>query len=119
MIALLLAALGKGTSWGLWARRYATVAATVGIAISTWHYTVEWYPELEPANVCALDNPCTLIWFRRMGFVTIPFMAWCGFAAVLGLLFLARSKHALLSDLDDSAELDGPGESPADAARLG
>lgn len=72
------------------ARWYALASASVGLCISAWHYLVEWFPSLEPSNVCALDNPCTTVWFRRMGFVTIPFMAGCGFAAIIALLLTRR-----------------------------
>ncbi len=90
-LVLVLAVLGT-TRWRP-ARWYALVAASVGLCISSWHYLVEWYPSLEPSNVCALDNPCTTVWFRRMGFVTIPFMAGCGFLAIIALL-LTRVRPA-------------------------
>lgn len=80
-------------------RWYALASAAVGLCISSWHYLVEWFPSLEPTNVCALDNPCTTVWFRRMGFVTIPFMAGCGFAAILALL-ITRQPVADEADAD-------------------
>ena len=64
---------------------YAVPLALVGAAVSTYHYIVEWYPTLE-SSVCSLDVPCTTIWFRRFGFVTLPFMALCGFLSVAILL---------------------------------
>ncbi len=76
-----------------WFRRYGLVAASVGAAISAWHYLVEWFPDLEPSNVCEIANPCTTVWFRRMGFVTIPFMALCGFVTILFLL-TARTQES-------------------------
>lgn len=75
-----------------WFRRYGLVSATVGVAISSWHYLVEWFPDLEPSNVCEIANPCTTVWFRRMGFVTIPFMALSGFLAII-LLLTARPQE--------------------------
>lgn len=76
-----------------WFRRYGLLSAGVGACISTWHYLVEWFPDLEPSNVCEIANPCTTVWFRRMGFVTIPFMALCGFVSILFLL-TARSEES-------------------------
>lgn len=61
--------------------------AAVGALVSIYHYLIEWNPSLE--TVCDPFNPCSLIWFRRFGFVTLPFMALCGFAAVIGLTLLA------------------------------
>lgn len=65
------------------ARWYMVPMAVVGAGISTWHYLVEWYPELE-GDSCALFGPaCSDLWFRRFGFVTLAFMALCGFVAVV------------------------------------
>jgi hypothetical protein len=36
--------------------------------------------------VCAIAVPCTVPWFREMGFVTLAFMALCGFVAILVLV---------------------------------
>ena len=64
---------------------YAIVLAGVGSVVSTYHYLLEWNPTWE-SNVCAIDVPCTTIWFREFGFVTLCFMALCGFASVIILL---------------------------------
>ena len=93
MYPLVLALAGYALTKNRWFRRYARVGAGVGIAISTWHYLVEWFPSLEPSNVCEIANPCTTVWFRRMGFVTIPFMALSGFLAITFLL-LSRPEES-------------------------
>ena len=67
-------------------RFYAWPLAIIGAAISTYHYLVEWWPELESEGVCSMTVSCTIVWFRRLGFVTLPFMALCGFLAVIVLL---------------------------------
>jgi hypothetical protein len=54
---------------------------------------VEWYPTLE-SNVCAIDVPCTTIWFREFGFVTLPFMALCGFVSIIILLSTTFTRSA-------------------------
>lgn len=64
---------------------YAVSLAAVGICVSTYHYLVEWFPTLE-TNVCSVDVPCTTVWFRKFGFVSLAFMALCGFAAVITVL---------------------------------
>jgi len=64
---------------------YVTVLASVGLVISAYHYLVEWFPTLE-SDVCSLDVPCTTIWFRMFGFVTLPFMALCGYVSIIILL---------------------------------
>ena len=64
---------------------YAIVLASVGCVVSTYHYLLEWNPTWE-SNVCAIDVPCTTIWFREFGFVTLSFMALCGFVSIIILL---------------------------------
>jgi disulfide bond formation protein DsbB len=64
---------------------YALPLAAIGIVISGYHYLIEWYPSLE-ATACDPVTPCTVVWFRRFGFVSLPFMAGCGFLAIIALL---------------------------------
>lgn len=64
---------------------YAVVLAGIGSVVSTYHYLLEWNPTWE-SNVCSLDVPCTTIWFREFGFVTLPFMALCGYVSIIILL---------------------------------
>jgi hypothetical protein len=66
---------------------YAVPLAALGIIISIYHYVIEWFPQLE-TSACSVTAPCTAIWFREFGFVTLSFMAMCGFAAVLALMLL-------------------------------
>lgn len=69
-------------------RPYAAVLAGIGAVISTYHVVLERYPTLE-SSVCDPTNPCTLIWVRRFGYLTIPAMALSGFAVILTLLAAA------------------------------
>jgi disulfide bond formation protein DsbB len=64
--------------------RYTIVLAPLGLVVSTYHYLLEWYPTLE-TNVCSLDVPCTAVWFRELGFVTLCFMAGCAFITVIAV----------------------------------
>ena len=41
--------------------------------------------ELHARPFPSLEVPCTTIWFREFGFATLPFMAMCGFAAIMAL----------------------------------
>ena len=70
------------------------VLAGIGISISTWHVLLERFPSLESSQTCDLSNPCSLIWVERLGYLTIPAMAWSGFALILTLLALDwRTPH--------------------------
>jgi disulfide bond formation protein DsbB len=84
-VILLVAAIRRDRS----VRWYAIPLAGIGACISIYHYLVEWHPRLE-GDVCDPTNPCSLVWFREFGFVTLPLMALCGFAAIIALLAPAR-----------------------------
>lgn len=75
--------------------RYLIVLASVGLIISTYHYLLEWYPSLE-SDVCSVNVPCTTIWFREFGFVTLSFIAGSTFLAVIALsvLSIRRPDHS-------------------------
>lgn len=70
-------------------RPYAATLAGIGSLISTYHVLVERFPDLE-SSTCDPANPCSLIWFERFGFLTLPAMALTGFAAILVLMAVAR-----------------------------
>jgi disulfide bond formation protein DsbB len=73
---------------------YAIVLAVLGSVVSTYHYLLEWNPTWE-SNVCSLDVPCTTIWFREFGFVTLPFMALCGYVSIIILLTTTHRPKAV------------------------
>jgi disulfide bond formation protein DsbB len=85
---LVLAAARRDTG----IRIYAAVLAGIGAVIATYHVVLERYPTLE-SSVCDPANPCTLIWVKRFGYLTIPGMALSGFAVILVLLALARPEE--------------------------
>jgi disulfide bond formation protein DsbB len=68
----------------------ALALAAVGAAVAGYHMLLERYPTLE-SDICEPRNPCTLIWVRRFGYLTIPGMALSGFLLVITLLLVARS----------------------------
>ena len=77
-VILIVAAFTKDSR--VW--RYATPLATIGITVSTYHWFLERFPNLD-AGVCDVEVPCEFVWFENFGFVTLPFMAFTGFLAVL------------------------------------
>ncbi|MFM7063955.1 MAG: disulfide bond formation protein B [Actinomycetes bacterium] len=84
-VVLLAAWLTKKVRW------WAFVLPAAGLAISTYHYLLERFPD-SVAKVCPKDGPdcsVTLIW--KFHFLSIPGMAWAGFAAILTLLALAAA----------------------------
>ncbi len=88
-------------------RWYAVPLAGIGIAISLYHYLIEWNPEWE-ATSCDITVPCTTPYFRAFGFVSISFMALSGFAAILALLLLVPAPNDVA--LNDVALDDPPNQ---------
>ena len=69
-------------------RPYAAALAAIGACISAYHVALERHPEWE-SSVCDPKNPCTLIWVKRLGYLTIPTMALSGFALIITLLVIS------------------------------
>lgn len=84
-IVLSIAALkrDRGVRW------YVLPVAALGLCVSVYHYTIEWFPTLEKTS-CALEAPCTQVWFRAFGFSSLAFMAGCGFIAIITLLLCSQ-----------------------------
>lgn len=65
------------------ARWYTVPLATIGLAISTYHYLIE-RGVVADSESCALFGPsCADVWFEQFGFVTLAFMALAGFVAII------------------------------------
>jgi disulfide bond formation protein DsbB len=75
------------------ARRYAAPLAAIGAVIATYHYLLEWFPSLD-SGVCSATTPCSVVWFRQLGFVSLPYLALSAFLLTLSLLWLAREPEA-------------------------
>lgn len=77
---------------GLWPRAaritrvIGMVVAAVGAGIAFYHWLVERVPALAETTSCSLTVPCSVPWFTRLGFVTIAWMAFSGFMAILAFL---------------------------------
>jgi disulfide bond formation protein DsbB len=66
-------------------RWYAVPVAIIGAAISTYHYVLEWFPAID-TGACHVGIPCTAVWFREFGFVSLPFLALTAFLLIIVLL---------------------------------
>jgi disulfide bond formation protein DsbB len=75
-------------------RLYAIPLAAVGAAISAYHYLLEWFPSLD-AGACTIGIPCTQVWFRQFGFISLPLLALIAFLLVIGFLLLALREEGV------------------------
>ena len=94
-------------------RRYVLPLASIGGCVSIYHILVERFPSLESSRLCDPSNPCSIRWVERFGFVTIPVMALCGFALIVGLLLYPAVRWSAADGVDgDSAEQDDEPPTP-------
>ena len=84
-------------------RPFAAGLAAIGSLISTYHILVERGIVKESAS-CDPTNPCSLIWVKRLGYLTIPTMALSGFLLILTLLAVSRAGDRLDDDPSDLPE---------------
>lgn len=83
-LAVVLAVAALRSDRGV--RRYVWPIIAIGGVISTYHYLLEWFPEID-TGTCSLTIPCDFVWFRQFGFVTLSYMALSGFL-LIGVLLL-------------------------------
>ncbi len=74
-------------------RLYAIPIAAVGASISAYHYLLEWFPQID-AGACTVGIPCTQVWFREFGFVSLPLLALTAFLLVITLLLIPVREQA-------------------------
>ena len=70
---------------------YPFTLALCALPISIYHVLLERFPALE-TGACEITNPCSIVWVRHFGFVTIPYMAASGFAAIAVAMCVARPR---------------------------
>jgi disulfide bond formation protein DsbB len=81
-LGILLPIAAVRRDWSI--RPYALVLAVLGLAVSSWHYLIEWYPSLEGVGgSCDPNNPCSALPLpRRYGYQSIPLMAGTAFVCI-------------------------------------
>ncbi|MEO5885456.1 MAG: disulfide oxidoreductase [Candidatus Limnocylindrales bacterium] len=72
---------------------YAGALAAIGAAIAAYHVALEWIPALD-SGACDPATPCTLIWFRTFGFISLPTLALAAFLLILTLMSIRPAQDA-------------------------
>jgi disulfide bond formation protein DsbB len=70
---------------------YGAALAGIGALISTYHIALEWFPSLD-SGACDPSNPCTLVWFRVFGFLSLPTLALAAFLLILTLTLIRAGR---------------------------
>jgi disulfide bond formation protein DsbB len=65
--------------------RYAGAIAGIGALIAAYHVALEVFPGLD-TGACSVTVPCTLVWFREFGYISMPVLALTAFLLILTLL---------------------------------
>jgi disulfide bond formation protein DsbB len=76
VVLLGLAALRRDRGAAL----YGLVLAVLGAVVAIYHYQLEWFPD--QAAICKQGSLCHVIWFRALGFATIPYLSLVAFSAI-------------------------------------
>jgi disulfide bond formation protein DsbB len=85
---------------------YPFALAVGALPISIYHVLLEHFPSLE-TGACDPNNPCSIVWTRHFGVVTIPYMAASGFAAIATCTLLAARWHKENScRIEEASSLD-------------
>ena len=64
--------------------------AAIGAVVSAYHVALEWFPSLDSRRLLR-DHPCTLVWFRVFGFISLPTLALSAFLLILTLMAVRLS----------------------------
>jgi len=79
-------------------RIYMIAFPVIGLGISIYHYLVQHVPSLSEGGSCDATAPCSAAYVETFDFVTIPFMAGCGFLLIGALLAATWRGGATLAD---------------------
>ncbi len=75
----------------------ALALAGIGAVIAGYHVALEWIPSLD-TGACAAATPCTFVWFRVFGFISLPTLALTAFLLILTLLALHLTDERTIDD---------------------
>jgi disulfide bond formation protein DsbB len=95
-------------------RIYAIPLALVGAAIASYHYLLEWFPEID-TGACSAVIPCTQVWFREFGFVSMPLLALIAFGLVIAFLLVPLRSSDEEDGEDEEAHVQDDGDEEVEA----
>jgi disulfide bond formation protein DsbB len=85
-------------------RTYGRALAAIGAVIATYHLALEWIPALD-TGACGTGPSCTVIWFRALGFISLPLLALSAFLLIFTVLSV-RPPDTQADGVDDDADPD-------------
>jgi disulfide bond formation protein DsbB len=100
LVLLLAVAAARRERAGAW---YAGSLAAIGAIVSTYHVALEWFPSLD-SGACSATAPCTLVWFRVFGVISLPTLALSAFLLILTLMAVRLADREAGADPADPAD---------------
>jgi disulfide bond formation protein DsbB len=85
---------------------YVSAMAAIGAIVSSYHVLLEWFPSLD-SGACSVTTPCTLVWFRVFGFISLPTLALTAFVLILALMAIRLGMRTDDQPGDADATADG------------
>jgi disulfide bond formation protein DsbB len=79
-------------------RLYVIAQAAIGLVISAYHSWIQAFPPSGGSSFCTVEAPCTERYVWQFGFVSLPFMAFCAFAAVITAMVIAGPTRTRVAD---------------------
>jgi len=81
-------------------RTYVIVQAAIGLAIAAYHSWIQAFPPVGGSSFCTAAAPCTERYVWQFGFVSLPFMAFCAFAAIITAMVLASPSRSFAAPVE-------------------
>ena len=94
LVVVLAVAAARRERAGAW---YAIAIAAIGAVVSAYHVLLEWFPSID-TGACSATTPCTLVWFRVFGFISLPTLAFVAFALILTLLAVRLAQPTAVAE---------------------
>jgi disulfide bond formation protein DsbB len=79
------------------------IEVIVGAGVAFWHYLLQYNPSWQGTS-CSLEVPCAQVWFRVLGFISIPYMALSAFLFVLVMMIALGVNQADVSRHEQEEE---------------
>lgn len=99
---LAVATVARLSPWGQVCRALGLALGAGGALVAIYHLLMERFPSLQ-SGACDAAAPCSLVWFERLGFVTLPYMALSAFLLITVLLI--ASPAALAPEAESIEEM--------------
>lgn len=65
---------------------YTLPLTVLGMAVASFHYAMQWLPDLAGGGLCTGGVPCSGRYINWLGFITIPFLSLIAFTLITTIL---------------------------------